>query len=68
MDTFFNEISDDEYWAYEHFQYIDEQGIALDDSLNEFRDESLCPDVTGTCLNRKLRSNCRMFDTNLIGD
>jgi len=39
MDEFFSEISDDEYHPYEHFDYIDQDGVALDDSLNEFRDE-----------------------------
>lgn len=60
MDTFFNEISDDAYWAYEHFQYIDEQGIALDDSLNEFRDEQGQMVIVPRC-------NWHMFEQKIRG-
>ena len=37
-DEFFSEISDDEYWAYECFSTIDQNGRALDAFGNEFRD------------------------------
>ena len=40
MSNFFDEISDDDYWVYEHFSKIDHQGLALDEFGNEFRDEN----------------------------
>ena len=39
MSNFFDEISDDEYWSYEHFSNIDQNGLALDEFGNEFRDQ-----------------------------
>lgn len=38
MDAFFTEISDNDYWVYEHFNTIDQYGRAVDYCGNEFRD------------------------------